>query len=77
MVKHFFSTVETGYYAGAEMIGKIVLYLPSTIVILMFPKVASLNTQNKDPRPILIKACLLLLQFALVLHFVILLFQSL
>ncbi len=40
IVKHFFSVEQAGYYSAASVLGKIILFFPSTIAILMFPKTA-------------------------------------
>jgi O-antigen/teichoic acid export membrane protein len=47
LVKHFFTPVEAGYYSIAQMVGKIVLFLPLPIVMVMFPKLSSLERQGK------------------------------
>ncbi|GAF69756.1 unnamed protein product, partial [marine sediment metagenome] len=58
-VKHFFSEHQTGYYAAAEIVGKIVLFVPSGVIpILMFPKASALQTLKKDTWPLLRKSLL-------------------
>ena len=56
LVKHYFSAVDAGYYAVAQIIGKIVFFLPGAIVIVMFPRVSSLHTQDKEHLNVLKKA---------------------
>lgn len=56
LVKHFFAPVEAGYYSYAQLVGKIILFLPGPITIVMFPKVANLYAQNKDTRAIIKKS---------------------
>ncbi len=58
LVKHFFSPVEAGFYSVAQMIGKIILFLPGAVTIVMFPKVAENHTKNEETAHIL-KKCLL------------------
>ena len=48
MVKYLFSPLEAGFYSLAQMIGKIFLFLPCAISIVMFPKAAGLNAKNMD-----------------------------
>ncbi len=47
LVKHFFTPMEAGYYSIAQMVGKIILFLPVPVVMVMFPKLASLLGQEK------------------------------
>jgi len=47
LVKHFFTPVEAGYYSIAQMVGKIILFLPLPIVMVMFPKLSTLEGQEK------------------------------
>ena len=56
LVKHYFESNVAGYYAGAEIISKIILFVSGIIPILLFPKTASLYAQNIDSRRILIKS---------------------
>lgn len=57
LISPFFSKEDAGFFAVARMIGKIILYLPGAITIVMFPKVSEYHTLNKDTAPIL-KKCL-------------------
>ena len=59
LVKHFFSSVETGYYSIAQMVGKIFLFLPSSIAIVMFPKSTAAYVNNSHSHKILYKSLLL------------------
>lgn len=38
LVKHFFSSQETGYYSAAAQIGRIILFLPGAVSIVVFPR---------------------------------------
>lgn len=57
LVKHFFTPLEAGCYSVAQMVGKIIFFLPTAIVIVMFPKTSNLYSIGKDTIPIL-KKCL-------------------
>jgi O-antigen/teichoic acid export membrane protein len=41
LVKHFFTPTEAGYYSIAQIVGKIILFLPFPVVTVMFPKLSS------------------------------------
>jgi O-antigen/teichoic acid export membrane protein len=56
LVRHYFSAIDAGYYAVAQIIGKIIFFLPGAIVIVMFPRVSSLHTQDKEHLDVLKKA---------------------
>lgn len=58
LVKHFFSPIEAGHYSVAQMVGKIVLFVPGAIGIVMFPKVVDSHARNISPLRIL-KKCLI------------------
>jgi len=47
LVKHFFSPQEAGYYSIAQMIGKVVLFLPSALAIVIFPKSTQAYVKNE------------------------------
>jgi len=46
-VKHLFSPLDSGYYSIAQMVGKIILFLPLPIVTVMFPKLSSSEDREK------------------------------
>jgi len=48
LVKYIFSPLQAGFYSLAQMVGKIFLFLPVAINIVMFPKAAGLNVRNMD-----------------------------
>lgn len=58
LVKHFFSAAEAGYYSVAQMVGKMVLFVPGAIGIVMFPKVVETHAKSQNTR-ILLNKCLL------------------
>lgn len=47
MAKHFFDGTIAGHYTAASVLGKIILFLPSALISVMFPKVSELKTQGK------------------------------
>lgn len=49
LVKHFFDPIEAGYYSIASLVGKIILFLPGAITMVMFPKTSYLISQGKKP----------------------------
>jgi len=58
LVKHFFPPLEAGNYSAAALVGRIILFLPCAIAIVMFPKASELYTQKKDSSLILKKSLL-------------------
>jgi O-antigen/teichoic acid export membrane protein len=58
MVKYFFSPRDSGLYSLAQMVGKIFLFLPAAVSIVMFPKTSGLNAKNMDTVPVLKRSLL-------------------
>ena len=56
LVKHFFEPLEAGYYSIAQMAGKIILFLPVAITLVMFPKTSELHAKSKATLHILKKS---------------------
>jgi len=56
LVKHFFTPLEAGYYSVAQMVGKIILFLPLPIIMVMFPKLSSMESQREKKLKILEKS---------------------
>jgi len=48
LVRHFFSEENSGLYSLAQMLGKIFLFLPAAISIVMFPRTSGLKARNLD-----------------------------
>lgn len=48
LVKYFFIPQDSGLYSLAQMVGKIFLFLPGAISIVMFPRVSGLNVKNMN-----------------------------
>jgi len=59
LVKHFFPPLQAGYYSVAQMVGKIFLFLPSALAIVIFPKSTASYVTNSHSRKILYKSLLL------------------
>jgi O-antigen/teichoic acid export membrane protein len=55
MVKHFFSSKEAGIYAVSALLGKIILYLPASFAVVMFPEVSHAHALNNKTKRILLK----------------------
>jgi len=71
LVRHFFPSLEAGYYSVAQLIGKIVLYIPSAIYIVILPRASGLNAQQKDSQAVLargLKYAAFLCLFVLVVY---------
>jgi O-antigen/teichoic acid export membrane protein len=48
LVKYYFNPEESGVYSLAQMVGKIFLFLPGAISVVMFPRVSGLKAKNQD-----------------------------
>ncbi len=55
LVKKFFSPLDAGYYSVAQMVGKIILFLPGAVALVIFPKAASAQAQKTSSVPLLKK----------------------
>jgi O-antigen/teichoic acid export membrane protein len=53
LVKHFFTPIQAGFYSIAQMVGKVILFFPSAISIVMFPKVANSYARKEKTANIL------------------------
>jgi O-antigen/teichoic acid export membrane protein len=53
MVRSLFSPHDSGIYALAQMLGKIFLFLPVAISVVMFPRAAKLKASNEDTSVVL------------------------
>jgi O-antigen/teichoic acid export membrane protein len=59
LVKHLFSPENAGFYSIAQIIGKVFLYLPSALAIVMFPKSTTAYVKNSHSHHILYKSLLI------------------
>lgn len=56
LVKYFFSSQDSGIYSLAQMLGKIFLFLPGAISMVMFPRTSRLKAKNMDTLPTLARS---------------------
>ena len=59
LVKHFFSSLDAGYYSIAQMVGKIALFLPSALAIVILPKSIKAHVTNNSSIKLLYKSLIL------------------
>lgn len=48
LVKYYFNADDAGFYSLSQMIGKIFLFLPAAISLVMFPRTSGLSSRNMD-----------------------------
>ena len=53
LAKHFFESNTAGIYTAATVLGKIILFVPGAIAIVMFPKISRLHAEKKDTNYVL------------------------
>ena len=61
LVRYYFSPHDSGLYSLAQMVGKIFLFLPGAISVVMFPRTSGLNAKNMDTVSILKRSILYVL----------------
>jgi len=59
LVKHFFSPLDAGYYSIAQMVGKIALFLPSALAVVILPKGTKAYVENIHSQKLLYKSLFL------------------
>jgi len=59
LVKHFFSSLDAGYYSIAQMVGKIAFFLPSALAIVILPKSTKAHVTNGSSMGLLYKSLFL------------------
>ena len=59
LVKHFFSSLDAGYYSIAQMVGKIALFLPSALAIVILPKSTKAHVTNSSSTGFLYKSLII------------------
>ncbi|MDP2939749.1 MAG: oligosaccharide flippase family protein [Candidatus Omnitrophota bacterium] len=59
LVKHYFLPIEAGFYSVAQMVGKIILFLPSIISVVLFPKMSEATVKQRQVLPLLKKGLIL------------------
>jgi O-antigen/teichoic acid export membrane protein len=60
LVKHFFSSENTGYFSAASQIGKIILYFPAAIGIVIFSRLSEKFEKKESVRGTFLKSFLIL-----------------
>ncbi len=58
LAKHFFPAVEAGMYTSASVLGKVILFIPGAVYIVMFPMVSEAHAKNEHTKQILLRALL-------------------
>jgi len=53
LVRHFLEPMQAGNYSVAQLIGKIVIFIPTAVYVVMLPSVSGQHAQNKDTKVIL------------------------
>ena len=56
--KAVLSDHDAGLYGSASLIGRVILYLPAAIVLVLLPKVAAREAAGRESRDVLIRAFL-------------------
>ena len=72
LVKHFFSSENTGYFSAASQIGRIILFFPGAIGIVIFTRLSEKFEKKESLRGTFLKSFLILLFtsiFFLLLYF--------
>ena len=66
LVKHFFTSYETGQYSAAAQIGRIILFFPGAISIVIFPRLSEKFTKKESVRNTVIKSFAIILAVSVV-----------
>ncbi|MBL7060697.1 MAG: oligosaccharide flippase family protein [Actinobacteria bacterium] len=66
LVKHFFTSYETGQYSAAAQIGRIILFFPGAISIVIFPRLSEKFTKKESVRNTVIKSLAIILAVSVV-----------
>ena len=48
LVKHFFSSSDTGFYSAAAQIGRIILFFPGAVGVVIFPRLSEKYTKKEN-----------------------------
>ena len=48
LVKHFFSSHDTGFYSAAAQIGRIILFFPGAVGVVIFPRLSEKHTKKEN-----------------------------
>ena len=63
VAKAALSDHEAGLYGSASLIGRVILYLPAAIVLVLLPKVAAREAAGRESRDVLVKSLLVTTAF--------------
>ena len=63
VAKAALSDHEAGLYGSASLIGRVILYLPAAIVLVLLPKVAAREAAGRQSRDVLVKSLLVTIGF--------------
>ncbi len=55
LVKHFFSSYDTGVYSAAAQIGRIILFFPAAVSMVVFPRLSEKHTKKESTANTLLK----------------------
>ncbi len=77
VVKRKFSASIAGDYAAAAFLGKIILYFPSSVGIVVFPKMVEIHVRDGDIKGLLRKALLIVLAGSLAISAIFIAFPHL
>lgn len=58
LVRYFFTSQDAGFYSIAQMIGKIFLFMPAAISVVLLPRTSALSVKNIDSMPVLRRSLL-------------------
>jgi len=56
LVKHFFASHETGYYSAAAQIGRIILFFPGAVSIVIFPRFSEKFVKKENLQNTILKS---------------------
>ena len=68
LVKHFFDPHTAGIYSSAVTIGRIILYFPGAMALVIFPKTSELQILSRKSVKILIKALIIVFALCLLIN---------
>ncbi|UCE12644.1 MAG: oligosaccharide flippase family protein [Candidatus Heimdallarchaeota archaeon] len=66
LVRVFFSPIESGYYAVISVVGRTILYIASSIAIVMIPKAVKSHESGQDARKVLMNSLLISITLSIV-----------
>lgn len=76
LVRHFFLPFDSGIYSLAQMVGKIFLFLPGAVSMVMFPRASGLKAKNMDTSATLTRSLVYVLCLCVFAVFIYNLFPS-